>query len=258
MDEKAARVRDMFGTIAGRYDLLNHLLSFGVDRGWRRQAVRAALERSPKDILDVATGTADLALALKRAAPQARVVGVDFTEAMLVIGRDKAARAGLSVALLPGDGQALDCPDESFDAVTIAYGLRNFSDPAKGLAEFWRVLRPGGRLVVLEFPPPPGGVFGWLFRLYFLRVLPLVAGVISGNRQAYRYLGDSVLNFPAPEVLADMMRQAGFAGVRYRLQTFGVSALHCGDKSRGDTGGDTGGDDAGTAGEPRETDAHRL
>lgn len=225
-DDHAARVRTMFGAIAGRYDLLNRVLSLGLDAAWRREAVREALAGAPRDILDVATGTADLALGLKRAAPSARVVGVDFAEPMLALGRAKAARAGLDLELLAGDGAALDHPAQSFDAVTIAYGLRNFTDPDAGLREFHRVLRPGGRLVVLEFPPPPAGPLGRAFRTYFLHVLPAVGGLVSGHPGAYAYLPRSVLGFPAPRALARRMQRAGFVAVRYKLQTFGISALH--------------------------------
>ena len=227
---KAAYVRDMFGAIAPRYDLLNKLLSFGVDKGWREEAVAAALQNRPERVLDVATGTADLAIALKRAAPHTEVVGVDFAEPMLALGRRKVAARGLDVSLLQGDGQSLDFADDAFDSLTVAYGLRNFADRERGLEEFYRVLRPGGRLVVLEFPPPPGGAFGTLFRFYFLKLTPYLAGAVSGRRDAYEYLGKSVLEFPSPQQLADMMRRAGFTEVRYTLQTFGVSALHQGVK----------------------------
>ena len=220
----------MFSGIARRYDLLNHLLSFGLDGRWRAEATRGALAGGANRVLDVATGTADLAIALKRYAPNAEVVGVDFAEPMLEIGRQKAARAGLTVRLEQGDGMALAFPDASFDAVTIAYGLRNFADVEKGLAEFYRVLRPGGKLVVLEFPPPPKGIFGSLFRFYFLQVLPRVGGWLSGRRSAYAYLPASVLAFPAPDALAKMLERAGFGDVHYRVQTLGVSALHTGTK----------------------------
>lgn len=216
----------MFDSIAPRYDTLNALLSLGIDRGWRRQALEAALRDQPKRILDVATGTADLAIALRRAAPRATVTGVDFSRAMLDIGRVKAARQGVEVLLEVADGLALPYSDGSFDALTIAYGLRNFSDVDAGLREFRRVLRPGGALVVLEFPPPPQGPFGALFRFYFRRVVPFLGGLISGQRGAYTYLPASVMAFPDPEALAGRMRRAGFRDVRYRLQTFGVSALH--------------------------------
>ena len=220
----------MFSSIARRYDLLNTVLSFGFDKGWRKDAVRAAFAGGATRVLDVATGTADLALALKKYRPQAEVIGVDFVEAMLEIGRRKAREQGVTVRLEQGDGLALPYPDSSFDALTIAYGLRNFADLDRGLAEFYRVLRPGGRLVVLEFPPPPEGVFGALFKVYFLQILPRLGGLVSGRRSAYTYLPDSVLKFPPPKALAARLEHAGFYGVRYRLQTFGVSALHTGEK----------------------------
>jgi demethylmenaquinone methyltransferase/2-methoxy-6-polyprenyl-1,4-benzoquinol methylase len=212
--DKGRSVRAMFDAIAPRYDLLNAVLSLGVDRGWRRAAVRAALARSPERILDVATGTADLALALAQRAPQAQVVGVDFAEAMLDVGRAKARHRGLPVALEVGDGTALAYPDASFDA---------------GLREFRRVLRPGGRLVVLEFPPPPRGAFGALFRVYFTRVLPLVGRLVSGHGGAYRYLPASAMAFPEPPVLADAMRESGFDHVVWTPLTGGVAALHVAD-----------------------------
>lgn len=229
-ETKARYVREMFGAIAGRYDRLNHLLSFGIDRRWRAEAVREALAARPRRILDVATGTGDLALAIKARAPQAEVVGLDFAEPMLELARQKAARHELEIELVRGDAQALPFADGSFDAVTVAYGLRNFADRRLGLREMHRVLRPGGRLVVLEFPPPPKSLFGRAFRIYLLNVIPALAGRLSGQPEAYRYLGRSVLDFPAPEALAAMMRAVGFCRVGARLQTFGASALHRGDR----------------------------
>lgn len=228
---KAQQVQAMFSSIATRYDLLNTVLSFGVDRLWRHEATRVAFENGANRVLDVATGTADLALTLKRYKPQAEVIGVDFAEPMLEIGRAKAARRRLNVPLLQGDGLNLNFPDNTFDAVTIAYGLRNFANYARGLREFYRVLKPGGRVVILEFPPPPEGLFGQLFRFYFLKVLPTIGGLISGKKSAYTYLPQSVLNFPSPDVLAAMLQEAGFVTIRYRLQLFGVSAIHVGEKT---------------------------
>jgi len=227
-EEKATRVRRMFSEIAPRYDLLNRLLSLGADLRWRRRAVALALEKGPRRILDLATGTGDLALLLKASAPEAEVVGADFAPPMLEIARKKASARGLSVAFQEADALALPFPDGSFDAVTIAFGFRNFADYRKALAELRRVLAPGGRLVILEFPPPPKGAFGLVYRVYFQRVLPFLGGLISGSFGAYRYLPESVEAFPPPEALKALMEEAGFS-VRYELLTFGVAAVHVGD-----------------------------
>jgi demethylmenaquinone methyltransferase/2-methoxy-6-polyprenyl-1,4-benzoquinol methylase len=179
-------------------------------------------------VIDVATGTGKLAFAIKRLCTACRVVGVDFAEPMLEVARRGAATRSLDVEFVVADGTRLPYDGESFDALTIAYGLRNFADPDAGLREFRRVLRPGGRLVVLEFPPPRPGLIGHVFRFYFTRVLPRLGGVISGQRGAYAYLPESVLAFFTPEVLAERMRAAGFVDVSYTLQTFGISAMHVG------------------------------
>ena len=227
--DKAEPVRQMFAQIAPRYDLLNRVLSLGVDRAWRRAAAEEALLLDPERVLDVATGTADFALELARRAPASEVVGCDFVPEMLEIGRRKARERHLKVHLELGDALALPYSDASFDALTCAFGFRNFADYPRALSEFWRVLRPGGRLVILEFPPPGKTLLGALFRLYFEQILPRVGGLISGNPQAYRYLPASVLAFPKPARLADLMVAAGFQ-TGYRLLTFGVAALHVGDK----------------------------
>lgn len=219
----------MFSQIAPRYDLLNRLLSAGVDQSWRRAAVREALKHGPKRVLDLACGTGDLTLLLKKSAPEAEVVGADFALPMLELARAKAKKSGLQVRFQEADALELDFPDEHFDAVTIAFGFRNFADYERALAELHRVLRPGGRLCILEFPPPPKSGPGVLYRFYFTRVLPYIGGLISGNAAAYRYLPASVEHFPAPEVLGGMMEKAGFR-VQYRLFTGGIAALHVGEK----------------------------
>jgi demethylmenaquinone methyltransferase/2-methoxy-6-polyprenyl-1,4-benzoquinol methylase len=222
-------VRAMFSEIAPRYDLLNRLLSAGVDQRWRRATVREALKHGPRRVLDLACGTGDLTLMLKRSAPEAEVVGGDFALPMLEIARAKAQKSGLQVRFQEADALKLDFPDGHFDAITIAFGFRNFADYGRALAELYRVLRPGGRLCVLEFPPPPKSGLGVLYRFYFTRVLPWVGGLVSGNPAAYRYLPASVERFPAPEALVGMMQKAGFK-VQYRLFTGGIAALHVAQK----------------------------
>ncbi|HET9026332.1 MAG TPA: bifunctional demethylmenaquinone methyltransferase/2-methoxy-6-polyprenyl-1,4-benzoquinol methylase UbiE [Trueperaceae bacterium] len=232
--DRATRVQAMFSDIAPTYDLLNGVLSLGVDRRWRAQAAHAALANVPvggSAVLDVATGTGDLAFTIKGQRPDVRVVGADFAAPMLELARGKAAKRGVAIEFVQADGTALPYPDGSFDAVTIAYGLRNFADPDAGLREFRRVLKPCGRLVILEFPPPPVGFFGAIFRFYFTRVLPRLGGIVSGAPGAYAYLPESVLAFFTPAALEVRLRAAGFAAVEYRLQTFGISALHVADAS---------------------------
>lgn len=227
--DKGEDVQAMFASIAPTYDLLNRTLSMGVDQAWRREAIRLALENKPGRILDIATGTADFAIGLKQAAPGAEVIGSDFVPEMLEIGRKKVAARGLEIRLEQGDALKLPYPDRSFDTVTCSFGFRNFADYAQGLAEMWRVLKPGGRAVILEFPPPGRGLFGQLFRFYFQQVLPRIGGLVSGNREAYTYLPESTLAFPEPERLAQLMRATGFR-TRYKLLTFGIAAIHVGEK----------------------------
>ncbi len=226
--DKGPLVAAMFDRIAPRYDRLNRLLSLGIDGAWRREALAAALADGPARVLDVATGTADMALLLKRARPETQVIGVDFAETMLQVGRAKVARLGLEVSLQRADALALPFADASFDALTVAYGLRNFADVERGLAEMRRVLRVGGRLVVLEFPPPPANLAGRALRWYGRHVMPMIGGWISGDRTAYAYLPASTEAFLAPAELSAAIAAAGFARVQHRLQSFGVSALHVG------------------------------
>jgi len=223
--EQAQYVRGMFGRIAHRYDLLNHLLSFQIDRWWRSRtarALRAELQRPDARVLDLACGTGDLTLALQRGGP-ARIWGSDFCHPMLVRARAKGA-----ARLFEADALELPLADQSFDLVTVAFGFRNFADHRRGLQQMRRVLKPGGRLAILEFSTPPNRAFAALYRFYSTRLLPRIGGLVSGSREAYTYLPESVRKFPDAESLATAMREAGYVDVSYRYMTFGVVALHTG------------------------------
>ncbi|MEW6420467.1 MAG: bifunctional demethylmenaquinone methyltransferase/2-methoxy-6-polyprenyl-1,4-benzoquinol methylase UbiE [Deinococcota bacterium] len=227
--DKGREVQAMFASIAPRYDLLNRVLSLGVDRLWRREAAWEALSLNPRRLLDVATGTGDFALELKARAPQIEVVGSDFVPEMLNLARKKAHVRHLDIRLEEGDALDLPYPDGAFDVVTCAFGFRNFADYGRGLSEMWRVLAPGGRVVILDFPPPRPNLFGSVFRFYFRQVLPRIGALVSGNAGAYTYLPESTLAFLEPERLARLMHATGFRP-RFRLLTFGIAALHVGDK----------------------------
>lgn len=229
---KKEQVREMFDGIAPRYDLLNRILSLGIDRGWRRRTAKTVAERRPERVLDLATGTGDLAVAIARRTPGAMVTGLDVSEGMLAAGREKIAAKGLSnrVELMCGDGERLPLENGSFDCVTVAFGIRNFGDPQAGLHEAARVLRPDGMMAVLEFSKPRGKVFGPLYRFYFRRILPFVGGLVSGDRKAYKYLHDSAGEFPDGERFLDMMRKAGFSNCTAKPLTFGIATIYIGNK----------------------------
>lgn len=229
VEGKKAQVEAMFDAIAPRYDLLNRVLSLGVDRRWRRKAVGLLEAEQPERILDVATGTADLAVEAMRLDPK-KVVGVDLSEAMLHRGREKVERLGLSdrIILQRGDAEKLPFSDNQFHAALVAFGVRNFQDLDKGLAEIRRVLRPGGALVVLEFSKPRAFPIKQLYAFYSRFILPRVGGAVSKNDGAYRYLPDSVAAFPDGEDFLDRLRQAGYHDVTCRPLTFGIASLYKG------------------------------
>ena len=205
----SAEVQQMFATIARRYDTANDLLSLGVHKGWRRTAVRLTGAAPGQRVLDCATGTGDLALAFKRAVgPRGEVIGTDFCREMLEPAPAKAARAGLEVKFEVADALSLPYPAQRFDVASIAFGIRNVDDPLRCLRELSRVVVPGGRVVVLEFGQPQGA-FGALFRFYSRAVMPLVGGLVTGNRSAYEYLPRTAAAFPAGERFIDLMREAG-------------------------------------------------
>ena len=203
------QVREMFASIASRYDAANEVLSLGVHRSWRRAAVQLSGARSGQRVLDCATGTGDLALAFKRAVgPAGEVVATDFCEEMLASARPKGRRAGLDVRFEVADALALPFPDRSFDVASIAFGIRNVDDPVRCLREMARVVKRSGRVVVLEFGQPHGP-FGALFRVYSRRVMPAVGALLTGNREAYEYLPRTAAAFPAGERFLALMDDAG-------------------------------------------------
>ena len=228
--EQARRVREMFGSIAARYDLLNHLLSGNIDKRWRRlvaKALFAVLSNRNARVLDVACGTGDLSLTLYQTG-EARIVGLDFCRPMLNIAASKASRSGSTVPFIEGDALDLPFGDCSFEAATIAFGLRNLASVEAGFKELRRVLKPGGRLAVLEFSKPKTPVLRSLFKFYFTKLLPLLGGLISGSKSAYEYLPDSVARFPDQHQLAAIMTDAGFEEVSFENLTGGIAALHLG------------------------------
>ncbi len=229
-DDKAARVRKMFEQIAPRYDLLNHTLSLNVDKRWRRFVVEKLADRLARPgarALDLCCGTADLSLELGRHAP---TVGIDFCHPMLKIGLEKVRTRASAVELAEGDALRVPLADGGFDAVTMAFGLRNLESVEGGLREIHRLLKADGRAAVLEFSRPRVPVFRGLFQFYFNRILPLIGNAVSGSRFAYRYLPDSVREFPDQKTLAVIMRAVGFSNVRYYNLFGGVAAVHLGDK----------------------------
>lgn len=225
---KQEQIRRMFDKIAPSYDRLNHALSLGIDRRWRRTAVDALGIHQPQQILDIATGTGDFALLLaKRIKPQ-HIVGADISEGMMAVGREKVKEEGLQnvISFQYEDCMQLSFPDGSFDAVTSSYGVRNFQNLDKGLQEMQRVLRPGGHLLIVELTPPPSFPMKQLFWLYAHVVMPLLGRIISHDDSAYTYLPASMEAFPQPEQMEGILRKAGFTEVHWRRFTFGISTMY--------------------------------
>jgi demethylmenaquinone methyltransferase / 2-methoxy-6-polyprenyl-1,4-benzoquinol methylase len=229
--DKKSQVARMFDSIAGRYDFLNHFLSAGIDIYWRRKAIDQLAGSHPDHILDIATGTGDLALEAVRLAPQ-KITGIDISTGMLQIGQQKIARKNLShlIELLPGDSENIAYPDNHFDAVTVAFGVRNFENLAKGLSEMHRVLKPGGKAVVLEFSKPRSFPFKQGYNAYFKYILPLFGRLISNDQAAYSYLPESVQAFPDGMDFIRIFEQAGFKEAKWHSLTFGISSIYTGNK----------------------------
>lgn len=234
MSDKGRGIREMFDAIAPRYDLLNRLLSFGIDRRWRKNAV--SLLQIPENgrVLDVATGTGDVALEIALRTPASvAIVGADFTQGMLVHGLVKIAASPYAgrIEMVNAPCEELPFADNVFDAATIAFGIRNVVDRPAGLAEMCRVLKPGGRIVILEFSNPKSRFFKAVYDFYFLKVLPRIGGLFS-RRSAYQYLPDSVQTFPPRDLFMQMMANAGFSDVTHTDQTFGIATIYTGIKPR--------------------------
>jgi demethylmenaquinone methyltransferase/2-methoxy-6-polyprenyl-1,4-benzoquinol methylase len=234
LTSKGERIREMFDSIAPRYDFLNRLLSLGIDRRWRKFAVRQIQFNNDSRILDVATGTADVAMEIASiTAPSVLITGVDFSAQMIALGKEKILSSPYTgrISLQVAPCEDLPFPDNSFEAATIAFGIRNVVDRRAGLEEIMRVLKPGGRIVILEFSNPRSQVFKTLYNFYFLKILPVVGGLFSSS-SAYQYLPDSVLEFPSQEEFSRIMAAAGYCDVHHHDLTFGIATVYIGDKPR--------------------------
>jgi demethylmenaquinone methyltransferase/2-methoxy-6-polyprenyl-1,4-benzoquinol methylase len=229
---KKEGVKKMFDNIAPDYDKLNHILSLNIDKNWRKKAVRElADEARPLNVLDVACGTGDFTIEIARKVPQgSTVVGVDISDGMIAVGLEKLAKLGIDATLKVADCEALPYEDNTFDRISVGFGVRNFEHLELGLSEMYRVLAPGGKLVILELSVPSNAFIRWCYKLYFLKILPFIGGLVSGDRSAYEYLPASVLRFPAPDKFMSIMKSAGFDVVEHRAMTLGVCRMYIGKK----------------------------
>lgn len=231
-DSKKKQVENMFDKIAFRYDFLNRFLSVGIDKGWRKKAIMQLISLQPKTILDVATGTADFALTSYKILNPEKIIGIDISEGMLDIGRKKIEKLHLKnkIELLNGDSEAIFYEDDSFDAVTVAFGVRNFQDLEKGLAEIYRVLKPGGKLIVLECSKPSLPMIRTLYNFYMKFVTPKIGKLISKSNEAYQYLNNSVQQFPEKKTFTHILNQLGYRHAFYKTLSLGICTIYCGEK----------------------------
>ena len=229
---KKEGIRKLFDNIAPDYDRLNHILSLNIDKGWRRKAVKELVDTAgPLEILDVACGTGDFTIEIAQKAPAgSKVTGIDLSEGMMAIGREKIKAAGVDAVMVQGDCEELPYSDNTFHRISVGFGVRNFEHLQIGLNEIYRVLTPGGKLVILELSVPSNPIVRWCYKLYFLNILPTIGGWISGDRGAYEYLPASVLKFPAPNKFIPMLQQAGFSKVIHRSLTLGICRMYIGIK----------------------------
>lgn len=226
---KKQQVEEMFDNIAPTYDKLNHIMSLNIDRIWRRRVMRIVRRSKAVKIMDVATGTGDLAIAIAKRADRTQILGIDLSEEMLAVARRKVQKQGLEERIMLEKGDAEDLSmvaDSSIDAVTVAFGVRNFENIERGLSEMWRKLKPGGKLVVLEFSTPRNRIIRWIYAQYFHRLVPRIGGIISKDKRAYVYLPESVDEFPSPERFSQMLKDCGFTQVKRRSQSFGIAHIY--------------------------------
>lgn len=228
LGEKGRLVERMFDSIAPTYDTLNHRLSLNIDKGWRKRAIKQLLPFAPKTVLDIATGTGDFAILAAQILQPSRLVGVDISQRMMDIGQEKVAEAELQgiISFEKEDCLSLSFADETFDAVTAAFGIRNFQDLDRGLTEMCRVLRKGGHLSIVELTAPISAPMRWLFKVYSHTFLPLYGRLISKDKEAYRYLTATIEAFPQGDRMVDILRKAGFSKASYRRLTFGVCTMY--------------------------------
>ncbi len=229
---KKKQVEEMFDKIAFRYDFLNHLLSAGIDVSWRRKAIKQLKELNPKVVLDVATGTGDVAILTYKMLKTEKIIGIDISDGMLEIGQKKIMKLRLQnhIELLKGDSETISFEDNTFDAVTVAFGVRNFENLEKGLEEILRVLRPGGKLVILEFSRPALPIIKNFYNFYLNVIAPKIGTIISKNKNAYQYLNDSVQKFPERKIFINILNQLGYRETFYKTLSLGICSIYCGKK----------------------------
>ncbi len=229
---KKNQVAEMFNAICGRYDFLNRFLSAGIDKSWRRKAIRELKTIQPKIILDVATGTGDVAILANKILHPKKIIGIDISEGMLALGRKKIEKANLSqtIELLNGDSETIHYDANTFDAITVAFGVRNFEHLEKGLSEMLKVLKPGGKISILEFSKPESSLFKGFYNVYMKIVAPGFGKLLAKNKEAYEYLNNSVQAFPDRENFKAIMQKVGFKQTYFKQLSFGICCIYCGSK----------------------------
>ena len=225
-EEKKEQVAQMFNNIAVRYDFLNSFLSLGIHKGWRKKCVKALSDLHPNQLLDVATGTADFAIACAQLQPK-KIIGIDISEGMMAVGRKKLESMGLNslITLESGNAETVTYADNSFDAIVVGFGVRNFQDLEKGLKNLCRILKPGGRIIILEFSYPKNPIIKFGYTIYFSYITPFIGRLFSSDKRAYSYLTESVKAFPHNEAFVNVMKNCGYVNTSYQGLTFGVAAM---------------------------------